>query len=158
MSVEWKGGKLGITNFAGQALAELYRIDENHYGMDEYGMLFRYQPAASDPAGQTLPSLAMVIEGDEAGPIFELTKVAEDPTQPLALLRAGRKEQLKALYASLPIPDPAKEQFINSQGYQFLQQKEIKAAISTFEINVALFPKSSNVYDSFRRGFSPAGE
>ena len=36
MSIEWKDGKLWMPEFAGQPRAELFRIAENSYGMDEY--------------------------------------------------------------------------------------------------------------------------
>ena len=95
----------------------------------------------------------MVVEGDTEGPVFSLSKIADEPIQPLGLFKSGKIEELKVLYANLPFPDPAKEQFINGQGYRFLQNREVEAAIATFEINVSLFPNSANAYDSLGEGY-----
>lgn len=147
MSIEWKDGKLWMPEFAGQPTAELYRIAENSYGMDEYGLLFQYQEV------EGVSSLAMVVEGVTEGPVFSLSKIADNPIRPLELFKSGKIEELKMLYANLPFPDSAKEQFINGQGYRFLQSREVEAAIATFEINVSFFPNSANAYDSLGEGY-----
>lgn len=46
---------------------------------------------------------------------------------------------------------------INAYGYALLQQDEVDAAITLFEINVELFPDSWNVYDSLGEALLEAG-
>ncbi|MGB0879115.1 MAG: tetratricopeptide repeat protein [Polaribacter sp.] len=41
-----------------------------------------------------------------------------------------------------------RESRLNRMGYNYLRENEFKKAIEIFKINVALYPKSSNVYDS----------
>ena len=41
------------------------------------------------------------------------------------------------------------EQQINGFGYQLIRQKDYDTAIILFNLNVELYPKSANVYDSF---------
>ncbi|WP_298778114.1 tetratricopeptide repeat protein [uncultured Polaribacter sp.] len=46
-----------------------------------------------------------------------------------------------------------KERRINRLGYNYIRNKEIDAAIEIFKINIALYPNSSNVYDSMGDAF-----
>lgn len=41
-----------------------------------------------------------------------------------------------------------KEYQLNSLGYNYMRKKNFETAVEVFKINVALYPKSSNVYDS----------
>ncbi|NIM15964.1 MAG: serine hydrolase [Candidatus Aminicenantes bacterium] len=47
---------------------------------------------------------------------------------------------------------------LNSMGYQLLGMKEIKAAIEVFKLNVELYPKSFNVYDSLGEAYMVNGD
>jgi len=46
---------------------------------------------------------------------------------------------------------------MNNVGYNLLSQKQIKAAIAVFTINVKEFPKSSNTYDSLGEAYLADG-
>lgn len=46
-----------------------------------------------------------------------------------------------------------KQRTLNRLGYQYIQQNNFETAIEVFKINVALYPKSSNVYDSLGEAF-----
>jgi len=56
-------------------------------------------------------------------------------------------------YQSLMKADPkdrsVNEENLNSQGYDLLQSGKTKLALDVFKINVALYPNSANVYDSY---------
>jgi len=45
------------------------------------------------------------------------------------------------------------ENELNGWGYQLLSQKNFKAALSIFKLNVALYPQSANAYDSLAETF-----
>jgi len=47
---------------------------------------------------------------------------------------------------------------INSPGYEFLFKKQIDDAIVLFKLNVEVFPRSSNVYDSLGEGYMENGQ
>ena len=50
------------------------------------------------------------------------------------------------------------EQEMNGLGYEYLQAKRLKEAITVFTMNVDAFPKSFNVYDSLGEAYAAAGE
>ncbi len=50
------------------------------------------------------------------------------------------------------------EDNLNSLGYAALRKKRYENAINTFKINVALYPTSSNVYDSLGDAFRKKGD
>ncbi len=50
------------------------------------------------------------------------------------------------------------EKNLNSSGYKALRDKNYKKAINTFKINIALYPESSNVYDSLGDAFRKKGD
>ena len=50
------------------------------------------------------------------------------------------------------------ERTLNVIGYGLLRQRRLKEAIGVFKLNVELFPKSGNVYDSLAEGYMTNGE
>jgi len=50
------------------------------------------------------------------------------------------------------------ERSINALGYQLLNQKKLPQAIQIFQLNVELFPQSSNTYDSLAEAYMDNGE
>lgn len=50
------------------------------------------------------------------------------------------------------------EKYFNSFGYKTLREKNFELAIAIFKINVALYPKSSNVYDSLGEAYLKSGD
>jgi len=50
------------------------------------------------------------------------------------------------------------ERSINALGYQLLNQKKLPQAIQIFQLNVELFPQSSNTYDSLAEAYMDNGD
>ena len=51
-----------------------------------------------------------------------------------------------------------KESEINTLGYLYLHDGEVKKAVSVFKLNVHLFPEAWNVYDSLGEAMLAAGK
>src|SRR5207249_3552067 len=49
------------------------------------------------------------------------------------------------------------ESDVNSAGYELLGAGKMVAALTLFQVNVALFPRSANVYDSLGEALERAG-
>ncbi len=87
----------------------------------------------------------------------KLEKISEDVKLAMKSLLDGEietgvveidnnQEYYKELYNDL-------EQILNRLGYQLMGQDEITNAIKVFELNVELYPESSNVYDSLAESY-----
>jgi len=50
------------------------------------------------------------------------------------------------------------ESEFNAMGYRFMGAGKMKAAIEIFRLNVELYPKSANVYDSLAEAFINSGD
>jgi Flp pilus assembly protein TadD len=50
------------------------------------------------------------------------------------------------------------EAFLNTLGYELLEEKQFGAAIEIFLKNVKLFPNSANVYDSLGEAYLKDGQ
>ena len=53
---------------------------------------------------------------------------------------------------------PLNENFINGLGYRMLGSEHVEDAIQIFQLNVDLYPESSNVYDSLGEGYMLHGD
>jgi tetratricopeptide (TPR) repeat protein len=56
-----------------------------------------------------------------------------------------------------PLSDPALEQEINMAGYRLLAVKKYPEAIKIFKMNIEMFPKAWNTYDSLGEAYMMAG-
>lgn len=94
--------------------------------------------------------------------IYNYKKLEESEKIPSEYIKSG--EYKKALQAYLTIQkkdslDSAiKESNFNSFGYKELRNKNFDKAIQLFSINVALYPNSSNVYDSLGEAYMKSGD
>ncbi|MCF6182989.1 hypothetical protein [Lutibacter sp.] len=94
--------------------------------------------------------------------IFNYRKLSNSEKIPSEYLK--KDEYNKALQAYLTIQkkdslDSAiTENNFNSFGYKELRKKNFKKAIQLFSINIALYPNSSNVYDSLAEAYMKKGD
>ena len=66
------------------------------------------------------------------------------------------KENVKELAAEAKVPYD--DRFLNYFGYQFLQADKTDIAIALFRINIGLFPKVPNTYDSAAEAYLKSGD
>ncbi len=81
----------------------------------------------------------------------ELSKLIKEKGIDKALTEASAMKEKKD-------EDRASEREINQLGYILLQEGKIKESIEIFKINVEMFPKSANVYDSIGEAYMAAGD
>ena len=81
---------------------------------------------------------------------------ADSVTLNNALLSSERTYAAAA--RSLGLPEELPERMVNRLGYRLLDRKKVSLAISVFKTNVAAYPRSVNVYDSFGDGLLAAGD
>ncbi|GAB2683822.1 hypothetical protein GCM10027037_01030 [Mucilaginibacter koreensis] len=97
-----------------------------------------YIPAMHEANGFGLPKSLKLLRA-------ELLKQGFDQAIPVAA-RLKKKEPAFSLT----------ENELNGWGYQLLSQKNILAAVSVFKLNVSLYPKSANAYDSLAEALEVA--
>lgn len=103
----------------------------------------------------------------DSGKLFDYLNY-NDPTHALLAKIAGdviaeqgiekfRKafDESRAKDQSSPL---AQEGFINGLGYYLISQKKMKDAIEVFKLNVAVYPKSGNTYDSLAEAYMNSGD
>ncbi|MCK5693963.1 MAG: hypothetical protein KAI08_13965, partial [Bacteroidales bacterium] len=64
---------------------------------------------------------------------------------------ALKEEQYRTLYPNLAT-------LLNRAGYQYLRLNSVPSALEVFKLNVALFPDSWNVYDSYGEALLVSGD
>jgi Flp pilus assembly protein TadD len=89
-------------------------------------------------------------------------RIGNDVMVPLELLLAGNVEAAVKAYHDLRIKNPkdpaVDENRLNSLGYRFMGEKKYQEAIAVFKLNVELYPKSWNVYDSLGEAYMMNGD
>ncbi len=96
---------------------------------------------------------ALIIHPDTREIGTSLTRMTEDEKLPIEFLEAGDYDKGLQAYKELKTTEPeaqaVQENNINRLGYQLLNNDQVKLAIDVFKVNVALYPESFNVYDSY---------
>lgn len=105
----------------------------------------------------------VLVPKEENKPIvYNYIKLNEDEKVPSEYLT--NKQFDKALEGYLAIKEKdsldssINENYLNSLGYEALREKNFDKAIAIFKINVALYPNSSNVYDSLAEAYMKSGD
>jgi tetratricopeptide (TPR) repeat protein len=89
-------------------------------------------------------------------------KVAADALIPFEIFMTGNVDKALDAYREIKKDDPDNaaiaEARINGLGYGFLRAKKLPEAIAYFKLNVELYPKSFNVYDSLAEAYMANGD
>ena len=105
----------------------------------------------------------VLIPKEENKPIiFNFLKLEEHQNIPNEYLKNNKFDKALEGYLNIQLKDSLnptiEESLFNKLGYKELRNKDYKKAIQIFEINIALYPKSSNVYDSLAEAFMKSGD
>jgi CubicO group peptidase (beta-lactamase class C family) len=107
----------------------------------------------------TTDGLAVAHDGRVMG---AAARLAPDARLPLVELAAGRFDDAVAAWKALRARDPAaptaSEDVHNLYGYELLQDGRVEQSILVFRAIVAVYPESSNAYDSYGEALMVAGK
>jgi len=108
-------------------------------------------------------SYMVLVPKEENKPIvYNFRKLKDDEIIPSEYLE--NKEFDKALEGYLAIKkkdsldSSIDEKYLNSLGYKALREKNFEMSKAVFKINAALYPNSSNVYDSLGEAYLKSGD
>jgi len=106
--------------------------------------------------------LSRISKEDESLITYDYLKVSDSFKTPRMYFDEKDYDKALATYLDLKKRDSSyvliEERELNRIGYTFLGNDETKNAIDAFELNVALYPESSNVYDSLGDAYLKNGD
>jgi len=148
MFMEWRGAKK----------IKPLKVDENTFFVKEMNEKIQF---LTNPANQK-QYIVLVPKEENTTIVYNFLKLNEGEKLPNEYLE--NKEFDKALEGYLAIKkkdsldSSIDEKYLNSLGYKRLQEKNFELATAIFKINVALYPNSSNVYDSLGEAYLKSGD
>ena len=93
--------------------------------------------------------------------ISSLVKVANDEKNPVEFLLEGDFENALIAYKNLKELNPTHpmvtEYYINDIAYDFYHADRMALSLNTFKVNMALYPDSYEVYDSYAEACMKVG-
>ena len=140
MHAEWRGNDN----------IELLKVSDSSFYMKELNekMIFVSNPTMH---------IELAPKTEHDGIIYHFKKMAKDDKTPDEYFKAKEYEKALTGYLNIQQKDSLnptiKERTLNKLGYNYLRNKEYENAIEIFNINKALYPKSSNVYDALGDGY-----
>jgi len=106
--------------------------------------------------------LSVVNPEDEDLVTYDYLKLSDSVDIPSEYLKKGNYDKALSGYLEIQKQDSThwsiEEYEFNRLGYSLLREKKYENAINVFKINVALYPKSSNVYDSLADAYLRSGD
>ncbi|HSQ47442.1 MAG TPA: hypothetical protein VLM44_11060 [Lutibacter sp.] len=148
MFMDWRGAKK----------IKPLKVDDATFFVKEMNEKIQF---LDNPKNQT--TYIVLVPKEKNTPIvYNFIKLNEGEKVPSEYL--DNKEFDKALEGYLAIKkkdsldSSIDENYFNSLGYKTLRDKNFELAIAIFKINVALYPNSSNVYDSLGEAYLKSGD
>ena len=129
---------------------ELLKVSDSSFYMKELNekMIFVSNPTMH---------IELAPKTEHDGIIYHFDKMAKGEKTPDEYFKAKEYEKALTGYLNIQQKDSLnptiKERTLNKLGYNYLRNKEYENAIEIFNINKALYPKSSNVYDALGDGY-----
>ena len=103
-----------------------------------------------------------VMDAIDATDYFSLRRMQEDEHIPLELIMQGEREVALQAYSNLKAANAAdemvNEERLNLLGYELMNGGKLKPAQDIFFVNMQLYPKSANVYDSYAEACLKLGD
>ncbi|MEO8068997.1 MAG: serine hydrolase [Flavobacteriales bacterium] len=136
---------------------ELFRISDSTYVRRSDRHPIRFQLVGANSV------TAMIVVDEKKGTTRSTApRMTDDERIPFELVQEGKVPEAvaacKALLAADPNDGSVSEQAINDLGYQLLNEGKTVQARDFFHVNVQLYPKSANTYDSYAEACLKNGE
>ncbi|MEP0985060.1 serine hydrolase [Ekhidna sp.] len=149
--------RLFYKNILDEEGVELVKVSDSLFIRRNSSRLIQFKP---DPENGAI-SLQYLNRNDGALISF-LTKVTNDEKSPVEFLLEGDFENALTAFKNLKELDPthpmASEYYINDVGFDFYHSDRMTLSLNTFKVNMALYPDSYKVYDSYAEACMKAGD
>lgn len=145
------GKKYGSGMFAGGT--EVW--NSSIFFHEKSGFCFVVLANTGDIADELAPRINSILKGEPIPPVeLPFNLLLYKLIQEKGIDYVKNNVEKLAMQARLPYDD----RFLNYFGYQFLKANKIDLAINLFEINISLFPKVPNTYDSLAEAYLVKGD
>ncbi|MBL7953790.1 MAG: class A beta-lactamase-related serine hydrolase, partial [Flavobacteriales bacterium] len=103
-----------------------------------------------------------VSDGEDGEVLGTLPRMKDNEFVPFELVQRGDRDAALKAYTALLAADPndeaVNEQRLNVFGYELMNADKVEQARDLFFVNMKLYPKSSNVYDSYAEACLKLGD
>ncbi len=152
-----KDNRLFYKNILTEEGVELVKVSDSLFVRRNSSVFIQFKP---DTENETV-NMQYLNRNDQAM-VLSLAKVADDEKSPMEFLLEGDFENALIAYKQLKELDPnhpmVTEAYINDIGYDFYHADRMTLSLNTFKVNMALYPDSYQVYDSYAEACMKAGE
>lgn len=146
VTIALRGGKL-FREPLGQEAQQLVHIGGGEFVSRTDERRRRFVP---DSMGEMI---LQVTDGNSGETLSTLRRMKDDEHVPFELLLRGERDAALQAYAALLAGNPndaaVNEQGLNMFGYELMNTGKLEQARDLLYINMRLYPKSANVYDSY---------
>ncbi|WP_420318964.1 serine hydrolase [Ekhidna sp.] len=157
VEVYQKDNQLFYKNILSEEGVELVKVSDSLFVRRNSSRLIQFKPDAEN-GGINLQYL----NRNDGALISALIKVASDEKSPVEFLLEGDFENALIAFKNLKELDPthpmASEYYINDIGFDFYHSDRMTLSLNTFKVNMALYPDSYKVYDSYAEACMKAGK
>lgn len=149
-AVSHHDGRL-FRSFNGGEPEELFRITDS-----------TYIARADRRPVQFMPGTMLTLDREDRHVLSTDPRMGDDEHVPFEFVLEGKPEQAVAAYraqkAAQPDEPTVQEAFLNNLGYELMNRGQVVPARDLFFVNIALYPASANVYDSYAEACLNNGE
>ncbi len=136
--------------------AELVHIGDNVFvsRLDERQRRFENQPGGE---------VRLIVSGPTKDDVLStFDRMKDDEHIPYEFVERGEQDAAADAYSKMKAADPEEpavnEQRLNVLGYQLMNEGQLKQARTLLFVNMQLYPKSANVYDSYAEACLKLGD
>ncbi|MBL7939272.1 MAG: serine hydrolase [Flavobacteriales bacterium] len=135
---------------------ELVHIGDNTFVMRTNE---RFRKFVKDSTGAMT---VQVMDAIDAADFSTMRRMKDDEHIPFEWIEKGDRDAAVKAYAALKATDPndraASEERLNNVGYQLMNDGKLKQGQDIFFVNMQLYPKSANTYDSYAEACLKLGD
>lgn len=155
-AISHRDGRL-FRSYNGGQPEELFRITDSTYICRDDRRPVQFMPATTSG-----PATMLTLDRDDHHVLSTDPRMGDDEHVPFEFVLEGKPEEAVAAYSALKAAQPdepsVQEGFINNLGYELLNRGQVVSARDLFHVNIALYPASANVYDSYAEACLKNGE
>jgi tetratricopeptide (TPR) repeat protein len=157
INVYSEGNRLFMKYVRADQPSELVRITDSTYVSGEDNNVFQFK---LNPADGTFNMISVNSDGGPAE--FNRPRMKGEEKIPFEFLLSDDFDEALKRYRVLqkeyPEDRAVNESNLNNQGYNLMNSGKLKLSLAVFKINMMLYPKSSNVYDSYAEACMKNGD